>query len=875
MYLHGLFLVASLSWIVPYAAFANASEKDNANSALRAVSIPFETRSGDVAFQARTPVGPLFVTKDGELVWNLPSGKTSWNIVERFSGGTPKPRGADVSPVRVSEFHGKDSTLWHPSAPTWNQVALGEVWPGVEVSLVARSEGIEKRFVLQPGTDVRKILMSVDGGKLDLKENGQILVATGRGEVSFTAPIAWQEVAGKQLPIQVSYRLEGANYGFNLGNYDHSRPVVIDPLLQSTYLGGGAWYSEIYDLVTTADAVYVVGTTSSWNFPGTAGGAQSGPGGVYDVFVAKLSLDLRTLIQATFLGGSSSDEGSAIIVTKDAVYVAGATFSGDFPGTAGSFQEVLRGSEDVFVTKLSLDLTTLIQSTYLGGSGDEGFVSDEWKLLNHYPGNHLNWFVRLINTQDSIYVSGATSSTDFPGTAKGAQWNFGGDIEDGFVARLSTDLRTMLQSTYLGGSKEDKVYALGATQNGLYAAGLTGSDDFPGTHLGSAQPAFAGGTACDSHDAFVTRLSFDLRRILRSTYLGGATGSDEATTLFAAKNAIYVAGNTCSADFPNTNGGALEVNNGAVQMFIAKFNLDLNVLTQATYLGDRSGNSLAESMIVTPDSVYLAGITMASEFPGLTGGAQTTFMGDYPLNWRMDAFASRLSVDLKHVVQSTLLGGTSYDYVMAIGVTPDSVYAGGFSYSPNFPNTVDGYQEKLAEGALSDSIISRFDLTLTAADNDFVVTNISLTPSAPENGTPFRAEVTVQNQGTVAADAGQLVVWLDQNDPIACNTNDMGNTGGDQFVALGKLNGGETKVLTFENLSPSGVGTKTFRAFVDGRCTTLEKDENNNQATQSYLVTEPVAIPSKQRCNRLANGDQSSKSCLGQRQPRVLTRTRP
>ena len=156
-------------------------------------------------------------------------------------------------------------------------------------------------------------------------------------------------------------------YSFALGHYDPSYPLTIDPILQSTYLGGSDGDDNAYALAIGANGVYVAGYTSSTDFPGTTGGAQpTGDGS--DAFVALLSPDLTTLIQSTYLGGSDGyDYAYALAIGANGVYVAGYTYSTDFPGTTGGAQPTGDG-DDAFVALLSPDLTTLIQSTYLGGS---------------------------------------------------------------------------------------------------------------------------------------------------------------------------------------------------------------------------------------------------------------------------------------------------------------------------------------------------------------------------------------------------------------------------------------------------------------------------------------------------------------------------
>src|SRR5262249_26776537 len=192
-----------------------------------------------------------------------------------------------------------------------------------------------------------------------------------------------------------------------------------------------------------------------------------------DGFVARLNARLTALRQATYLGGSGGDEGDALAIapTTGEVYVAGSTSSADFPGTAGGAQSVIGGgTTDVFVARLSADLTALDQATYLGGRCPAGA-----SLCRDIP-------VAMQLTTRDVYFAGATDSPNFPGTVGGAQSASGGNT-DAFVARLSTDLTALHQATYLGGANADGAQdlAIAPTTGDVYIAGFTASPVFPGT----------------------------------------------------------------------------------------------------------------------------------------------------------------------------------------------------------------------------------------------------------------------------------------------------------------------------------------------------------------------------------------------------------
>ncbi len=249
-----------------------------------------------VLFSAPGYFGTTWITKDGQLVHVAVKGKESWVISERWVGGkvqtiTPE----EELPTKVSYFIGNDPSKHKSGLPTYRYVSLGEVWSGIEVKLKATQKTVEKLFYVKPGADPSKIVVEVNGAEgLKLSKDGEIIIQTGLGELKLSKPVAWQEKDGKKLPVEVSYKLIGKNrYSFVVTKADPSLPIVIDPILQSTYLGGNGG-DEAYALAIhpITGEVYVAGYTDSTDFPNTSGGAQVSSGGGIDAFVARLTINL-------------------------------------------------------------------------------------------------------------------------------------------------------------------------------------------------------------------------------------------------------------------------------------------------------------------------------------------------------------------------------------------------------------------------------------------------------------------------------------------------------------------------------------------------------------------------------------------------------
>jgi hypothetical protein len=409
-------------------------------------------------------------------------------------------------------------------------------------------------------------------------------------------------------------------------------------ILQSTYLGGNYEDLALAIALSPSGGVYVAGCTRSSDFPNTAGGAQPSWYPAYDYwggpplcdsFIARLNDTLTQNLQSTYLGGDGTDYVAdlAIHPLTGEVVAAGYTGSSNFPNTAGGAQPSKNVIHDAFVARLSADLTSNPQSTYLGGGG-----RDWANALAIHP------------TTGEVYVAGCTGSPDFPGTAGGVQETHGGWDCDAFVSRLNPSLTQLVQSTYLGGNDNDFAIALAIhpTTGEVYVAGLTASTNFPGTAGGAQQ-------TCLVRDAFVARLSADLKQNPQSTYLGGTfnnfglSGTDHAAALaiHPTTGEVYVAGLADSINFPGTAGGAQARNNGGPDAFVARLKPDLTQILQSTYLGG-SAADWANALAIHPATgeVCVAGYTTSGNFPRTAGGAQASYGGF------SDAFVARLTRDL-------------------------------------------------------------------------------------------------------------------------------------------------------------------------------------------------------------------------------------
>ena len=663
-------------------------------------AIPFVANSGQldgrVAFAARTRSGAAFVTTDGKIVYRrggrgsdrarpphrLSPAKARPNpvsvLTESFVGGSPRPRPGVVGATRVASFLGADPSRWSRRAETYRDVDLGEVYPGVRIRLVARPEGIEKVFIVAPGASLDSVRMAIDGGRdLELEADGSLCATTAAEPLRITAPIAAQvDDDGSSTAVPIAFRAEGLSYGFVAGAYDRQRELIVDPIVQATYLGGeGDDGIQALAIAANGDVV-VAGYTYSLDFPVTSGGRPAEDPGRTDGFVARVTADLRTVIEAVYLGGSGYEFVATLALAGDGdVVVAGHTDSRDFPKIAGGAQTT-SSDQDGFVARLSGDLQSLRQATYVGGDGVTG----------------INGVALAAN--GDVIAAGQTSSVDLPDASGGAQEHNASNgqqevgTEDAFAVRLRGDLKGYIQATFLGGTGDEETSALAIAANGdVVVAGRTQSPSFPGTAEG-AQPASGGDT-----DGFLARLTGDLKSLVGSTYLGGGDDDAAVAVALAGNGDILVCGTTDSRDFPHTSGGAQKDYAAFDDAFVARLTGDLRTVTQATYLGGGGEDEGAAVAMAAGGDVLVAGSSTSDTFPGVSGGAQEEHAAF------SDGFVARLGPDLRTIVQSTFVGGDNGDGASALALdAKQNVVIAGSTSSTDLPRAGAGAQPEFAGG---------------------------------------------------------------------------------------------------------------------------------------------------------------------------------
>lgn len=505
---------------------------------------------------------------------------------------------------------GSDRSRWITALPTFAQTRAAGVYPGVDLVYYGTQGRLEYDFIVAPRADPSVIHLAFAGAKPTLTASGDLVLAlgstTGPNDIRFQKPLIYQQRQGVRQPVDGRFAI-GADQqvSFEVGAYDHSRELVIDPVFAfSSYLGGSSQQSLPYGMaLNSSDDIYLVGITNAVNFPTTPGvifpscpastpgiDTKCGPSSLSAAFVSKIAANGQSLIYSTYLGGSGggtglggvgsgADYASAVAVgPSDQAWIYGSTNSNNFPITANAYQiyctpsagadnaevsdcgafngghEYIYGLPSLFLVQLNSTGTDILYGTFLGGTE------------NNAPAGIV------LDSAQNIYIAGVQYTCDlgnascylFPITASAYQQETG-EAWGAFVTELSAGGQSLVYSTtFSGATNTDTIYVTGPVlANGLIViGGATNASPFPTTSgaISSSCPTAGGSATCYNYNAFVA--AFDPTKsgaasLVFSTYLNGANPGNFSEVYGVAADSegnIYAVGADQFPDFPATAG---------------------------------------------------------------------------------------------------------------------------------------------------------------------------------------------------------------------------------------------------------------------------------------------------------------------------------
>jgi hypothetical protein len=738
-----------------------------------------------------------------------------------FTGANPRARVEGLNPTtaRVNFLEGSDPARWKTNLTGFSRVRYSNLYPGIDLIYYGeRERHLEYDLVVRPGADPAQVRLHAQSeGAVAIDAEGNLRFDGAAGHISLMHPVLYQDGPdGKRNIAGTFVKLATGEFGFSVGTYDHTRPLIIDPkinLLYATY-AGGIHNDEAFDLTLDASGnAYITGQSASEDFPVTGNALQQTRMNigsyVYDAVIMKFD-NSGNLIFSTFLGGAQNDAGQGVRVDANGlVFIAGSTSSSDFPVTANALQKTFAGGTDLFFSVLSNDGSQLVYSTYLGGSGDE------------LP-------LRLVQAaNDSFWVAGGASAAGLPVTAGAYQKTPAGpdtSFIGNFVYTAGAPQPLAIPAlTFIGGSTSSQEgdfndLALDSAGN-VYATGFTSSTDFPTTanaYLAGSAFTFSGGCYNSPHPntaQTVAEFSADLKTLIYSSLLGGKTEDQNGYPVCNqtgravhpdGKGNIWIVGTVGMSDFPTTaNALSRQLNtNGlaGVDVSLAELTPGANstVLTYGSYLGGSQFDYGARAAWDAAGDIWITATTQSTDYPGMISGTslQPTNAGGY------DTAITELQPDGSKILYATYLGGqgdedaNSGRGTIALD-TNNNVYLTGGTGSANYPVTGNAAQYTYANG---DSGPDGYDIYYSVLGSGAIGASL---PATSGNGGDVT--ITVDGAGFQSGATCQLVL---NSTLIAATTAAVANTG-TSVACTFALNGATAGAYDVVVTNPNGGGSFT------------------------------------------------------------------
>ena len=591
--------------------------------------------------------------------------------------------------TRYNYFLGNDPLKWGRDCREAKGFRYQNFYEGIHLHVYQNEFFMKYDWEVQHGASPMQIQWLYEGTDDVRIEDGRLIVRTALGEIVEQIPIAYQmipmegEAAGNNPPMKMrvdcSFVKNGNIISFRVGNYNSRYPLIIDPeLIFSSYSGS---FDDNFGYTATYDSQgNLISGSSAFGqgYPTTIGAYQTTWGGGdgqgtlagTDMAISKYDVSGTFLQWSTFLGGANDDLPHSLICnSNDELIVLGTTSSGNFPVTSNAFDNSFNGGanfapsgvgvqyvngSDIIVAKLNVNGNTLLASTFVGGTGNDGVNTAAGLKFNY--ADEFRGEVDL-DANDNVYIASSTYSINFP-TVNAFQSSLGG-LQDACVFQLSSDLSQMNWSTYLGGSDDDSGFSLAEDNAGnVFVCGGTQSVDFPLAGNGYGQ-VFNGGNS----DGWIAKLSPSGTSLITSTYFGSNVfdqlyfiETDNADEVFVygqtrAANSTFVV----NASFSQPNSG----------MLVTKFPNELSSVVWSTVFGTGGGEpnlSPTAFLVDVCGKIYLSGWGGAvNEYStteaGFTTGLLTTSDAFQTTTDGSDFYLLVLEADASAVTYASFFGG--------------------------------------------------------------------------------------------------------------------------------------------------------------------------------------------------------------------------
>ena len=658
--------------------------------------------SAPVRYAARADGYTLLFTAAGPSLTFAASRRVDLSMVG--SAAAPEIEAQDRLATRTDYFLGA-KPQWRAEIPTYSSVRYRQVYPGIDVVYYGNRNLLEYDFVVAPGADPSAIRFRFEGAdRVSVTPQGDLLVETATGQIVQKRPVIYQQASADAARHDVAgrYAMDASGtVAFELGGYDRSLPLVIDPyLFSSTYLGGAGADQVNAMKLGTDNKLYVVGSTTTNDLPATDTAFSTGNSGVVatglpgsDVFIAVLDSRTMWVTYFSYFGGSGADTASSLALDSQGfLYICGTTNSATFPLAGVPVQgEPLGTTYNAFVAKFNPaadGINALWYSTFFGGT-DEDYGMGV-----------------AVDGQGKIYMIGTTRAGDLPVTDTAYAAVLYG-IQDAFLCKIDPDSSNpLVYSTYLGGELSDEGRAIAVKPDGtVYFAATTFSTQFP---LANApyRSTLQGGEDIVVGVMDMTQSGADA--LVYDTYFGGSDLDAVRSMSFDPQGRLILSGFTLSFDFPVTYDAVQQTLKGNADAFVSVVDPRPGpFVVYSTYLGGKGGDVAYDAAADSTGSIYVTGYTLSPDFPVTFDAPQSQFGNGTEL------FVAKLKPGTPGsggLQFSTYLGteGVRVANCLALG-TDGKLYVGGYT-SLGLPITANAYQGPYGGGTTDGFLLTLADL---------------------------------------------------------------------------------------------------------------------------------------------------------------------
>ncbi len=788
----------------------------------------------EVYYSTSVP-GGRFYLQDGHFTFDLYDLETVRSVFAAHSGSSaasvPPPSMLDCHAYKVhfeesgvtipsgnktvagtyNYFLGADPQKWGSGLSGYQEVFYRDLYTGIDLKVYSKGT-LKYDFIVRAGGNPDNIAMRYDGVKPKLNDKGELLLKTSIGTITESKPFAYQYIDGSLKVVTCNYQVDGVLVSFNLGDYDRSVELIIDPeLIFSSFSGSTAdnfGYTATYDAegnLYGGSSVFGNGyPVSTGAYQSTwAGGTGAGTLSGTDIAISKFNSTGTELVYSTYLGGNSDEVPNSLVSDSlGNLYVLSTTGSTNFPVTTGAFQNTFQGGTnltlnglglafpngtDIAVTKLNIEGTGLLGSTFVGGSSNDG--TNTFAALKFNYADEVRGEIDL-DPDGNVLVGSTTFSANFPVSTETFQ-PVKNEGQEGVLFKLNPSLTEMIASTFFGGSGGDAIYSIDVTMSGNILAGGGTTSTGLAIPSNAFQAAYAGGTA----DGFMVEFDASLQLLEAATYYG-SSGYDQIYFVeYDQDGHPHAYGQTTASGSSLVFNAPYSVPNSG--MLLARFESGLEELIWSTVFGSGTNVPNLSPTAFSVDicnRIYLAGWGGAVNTQGSTNGLPVTADALKSTTNGSDFYLMVLDGDASSITYASFFGGnTSPEHVDGgtsrfdrAGKVYQAVCAGcgGFSDFPIHPADAVSATNNSTNCNLGVAKID-FDLPLALASfttesiclpNPTVFNNTSNTFSAgmPSYSWDFGDNSSSNETNPVHqyAEPGIYSVLLLMQDPVSCNLVD-------------------------------------------------------------------------------------------------------